>query len=249
MSNYNTLKNMLVNEYSKMNSLKIKNIFNELKNNTNNMNIENIPHNLANLLIFTYKMGFDININLDDVVYLVHESNMSKLCLDEQEAIDTVSEYIKQYNSGKSPYDTPMYKKSNDEKYYIVYNESTNKILKSIKYNIVNLVPLIFYNEKIDHDGASNYDKVNEFNTIFQAKSYDNLTIQVLQDKKFVNLRLGLIEEEINELLQAISDNDIIEIVDALGDILYVVYGMINTMGLYEAVQNIYENNLLNSNI
>lgn len=44
-------------------------------------------------------------------------------------------------------------------------------------------------------------------------------------DDKIIRLRLDLIQEELNELEDAIRDNDMVEIADALGDLLYVVYG------------------------
>ena len=40
-----------------------------------------------------------------------------------------------------------------------------------------------------------------------------------------VKLRISLIEEELNELKDAIENNDIKEVADALTDILYVTYG------------------------
>ena len=44
-------------------------------------------------------------------------------------------------------------------------------------------------------------------------------------NEKIVKLRIDLIQEELNELKQAIKDNNIIEVADALTDILYVTYG------------------------
>jgi predicted HAD superfamily Cof-like phosphohydrolase len=43
--------------------------------------------------------------------------------------------------------------------------------------------------------------------------------------KKDAELRVKLIEEELSELKQAIQDRSIIEVADAVGDLLYVVYG------------------------
>lgn len=244
MSNFNKLSNVLAIEYSKQNLLNIQETFEILKNNVTDRELENIINNSATLLKCTYKMGYDLNINLDDVVYLIHNSNMSKLCKTEKQAQDTVIDYKNKYQDGSSPYDSPAYKKSDDNKYYIVYNESSKKILKSIDYDIVNLVPLITNKDKIEHDGVSNLCKVKEFNIVFEAKCYNEFTKEMLDDDKFVNLRLGLIEEEINELKDAVNNNDIIEIADALGDILYVVYGMIHTMGIEENVNDCYKNNL-----
>ena len=55
----------------------------------------------------------------------------------EEEAKKTVEDYKIKYKEGKSPYDSPNYKKSEDNIHYIVYNESTGKVLKSINYTPV----------------------------------------------------------------------------------------------------------------
>ena len=47
-----------------------------------------------------------------------------------------------------------------------------------------------------------------------------------------ITLRLALIDEEVKELNVAITNNDIIETRDALADILYVVYGIADVLGI-----------------
>ena len=51
-------------------------------------------------------------------------------------------------------------------------------------------------------------------------------------DKKIVKLRVDLIKEELNELIEAIKNNDIVEVADALTDILYVTYGAGHSFGI-----------------
>ncbi len=113
---------------------------------------------LINAIIITYKLGFSLRINVDKIFRLVHESNMSKLCINEEEAISTVEWYInkrEQHNlyyeqycneyglesdKAKSvycPYDSPYYYKSGD--FYLIKNKSTGKALKSINYKPVKL--------------------------------------------------------------------------------------------------------------
>jgi predicted HAD superfamily Cof-like phosphohydrolase len=58
----------------------------------------------------------------------------------------------------------------------------------------------------------------------------------IVPDTKLANLRLGLIQEELNELKQAIEDNNKTEILDALCDLQYVLTGAIVSMGY----QNIF---------
>jgi len=53
-----------------------------------------------------------------------------------------------------------------------------------------------------------------------------------LSDNKINALRISLIEEELNELKEAIKNNDLIEAADALTDILYVTYGAGHAFGV-----------------
>ena len=49
---------------------------------------------------------------------------------------------------------------------------------------------------------------------------------------KITELRYALIKEELNELKEAIDKKDIIEVADALTDILYVTYGAGHAFGI-----------------
>ena len=68
----------------------------------------------------------------------------------------------------------------------------------------------------------SNFLKVKDF---MQNFGQDVLTKPKFPYKKVVKLRLDLIKEELNELEEAIKNNDLLEVADALTDILYVTYG------------------------
>lgn len=59
-------------------------------------------------------------------------------------------------------------------------------------------------------------------------------------------LRYDLIKEELGELQEAQQDGDLVEIADALGDILYVVYGAAVTYGidLEHVFNEIHESNM-----
>ena len=61
--------------------------------------------------------------------------------------------------------------------------------------------------------------------------------------EKINNLRLSLIEEELKELKDAMRSNDLLEVADALTDILYVTYGAGHAFGInlddcFNEVQN-----------
>ena len=55
------------------------------------------------------------------------------------------------------------------------------------------------------------------------------------------NLRVELIQEELNELQQAIIDNDLVEVADALCDIQYVLAGAILEFGLQEKFADLFD--------
>tara|TARA_E500000178_G_C16995325_1_gene742875 strand:+ start:1414 stop:1758 length:345 start_codon:yes stop_codon:yes gene_type:complete len=62
-------------------------------------------------------------------------------------------------------------------------------------------------------------------------------------DKNIIQLRLDLIKEELYELEKAIEEKDMVEIADALTDILYVTYGAGHSFGInldecFDEVQN-----------
>ena len=75
----------------------------------------------------------------------------------------------------------------------------------------------------------SNFNKVKTFMNTFGQEIRDKASFP---DKKIVQLRIDLIQEELNELKEAITSNDIIEVADALTDILYVTYGAGHSFGI-----------------
>jgi len=69
---------------------------------------------------------------------------------------------------------------------------------------------------------TSNFQKVLEFHEKFEV---ENKPSPQFPNRKTVNLRVALIREEFKELRDAIKEKDLVEVADALTDILYVVYG------------------------
>jgi predicted HAD superfamily Cof-like phosphohydrolase len=64
-----------------------------------------------------------------------------------------------------------------------------------------------------------------------------------LSTEKINKLRIDLIKEELEELTEAMNNKDLLEIADALTDILYVTYGAGHAFGIdldkcFEEVQN-----------
>ena len=75
----------------------------------------------------------------------------------------------------------------------------------------------------------SNFQNVKKFMQIFGQE----VKIKAeFPNKKIIQLRYELIKEELEELNQAIKNKDIIEVADALTDILYVTYGAGHAFGV-----------------
>ncbi len=86
----------------------------------------------------------------------------------------------------------------------------------------------------------TNFDKVGTFMKTF---GQEVKTRASLSTEKINKLRLDLIREELNELTQAMKNKDLLEVADALTDILYVTYGAGHAFGInldkcFEEVQN-----------
>jgi predicted HAD superfamily Cof-like phosphohydrolase len=79
----------------------------------------------------------------------------------------------------------------------------------------------------------TNFEKVVEFNKIFGVPISKEPQLNIFdKNPKLTKLRFDLIKEEVDELSDAIKDKDFPEVVDALGDILYVVYGAGSSFGV-----------------
>jgi predicted HAD superfamily Cof-like phosphohydrolase len=111
----------------------------------------------------------------------------------------------------------------------------------------------------------SNFQCVKEFNRAFdmvlkepkeyigydedshgsiKINPYKYFRSKVFSSHSLLRLRLNLIKEEIEELNDAIKVNDMKETRDAIGDILYVVYGMADIFGV--DIDYIFSNTLQN---
>ena len=86
----------------------------------------------------------------------------------------------------------------------------------------------------------SNFSKVGTFMKTFGQEVKDK---PAFSTDKINKLRIDLIKEELAELTEAMKNNDLLEVADALTDILYVTYGAGHAFGIdldkcFEEVQN-----------
>ena len=86
----------------------------------------------------------------------------------------------------------------------------------------------------------SNFSKVGVFMKTFGQEVKNKPSFST---DKINKLRLDLIKEELSELIEAMNNKDLLEVADALTDILYVTYGAGHAFGInldkcFEEVQN-----------
>ena len=75
----------------------------------------------------------------------------------------------------------------------------------------------------------SNFNKVGTFMKTF---GQEVKTKPSFSSDKINKLRIDLIKEELEELQEAMKNNDLLEVADALTDILYVTYGAGHAFGI-----------------
>ena len=86
----------------------------------------------------------------------------------------------------------------------------------------------------------SNFSKVGVFMKTFGQEVKDKPSFST---DKINKLRIDLIKEELEELTEAMNNKDLLEVADALTDILYVTYGAGHALGIdldkcFDEVQN-----------
>ena len=86
----------------------------------------------------------------------------------------------------------------------------------------------------------TNFDKVGEFMKTFGQEVKNKPSFS---NNKINELRVSLIQEELDELKEAMNNKDLLEVADALTDLLYVTYGAGHAFGInldkcFDEVQN-----------
>ena len=82
-------------------------------------------------------------------------------------------------------------------------------------------------------------EHVRRFHDAFGIKN--NYTPNAVLDNAVYDLRHRLMHEENEEYLEACKNGDLVEIADALGDMMYILCGTILSHGLQDKIENIYE--------
>ena len=82
-------------------------------------------------------------------------------------------------------------------------------------------------------------DAVKEFHTAFAIGYSENPRADLGETKNI--LRFNLMKEENEEYLEAVQNNDLIEIADALGDMMYILCGTIIEHGLQHKIEEVFD--------
>lgn len=112
----------------------------EFKDAIKDKNMTEILDSVGDILYVVYGAATAFGFNADQVFQIVQDSNMSKLCKTEEDAQETVRLYQTEV---PQRYDSPAYRKSDDGIHWVVYNQSTMKILKNYKYTPANFEKLL----------------------------------------------------------------------------------------------------------
>lgn len=80
---------------------------------------------------------------------------------------------------------------------------------------------------------------VKEFHVSFGLGVSEKLRASLGVEKNL--LRFNLMKEENEEYLEAVQNNDLVEIADALGDMLYILCGTIIEHGLQHKIEAVFD--------
>ena len=82
-------------------------------------------------------------------------------------------------------------------------------------------------------------DAVTEFHTAFKIGYRETPKADLGEAKN--TLRFNLMKEENEEYLEAAQNNDIVEVADALGDMLYILCGTMIEHGLQDKIASVFD--------
>lgn len=85
------------------------------------------------------------------------------------------------------------------------------------------------------------YEKIRSVEEFHEVFKIGNAPEPTLIEERDYMLRYNLIKEENEEYLEACKNGDLIEIADALGDQLYILFGTILKHGLQHKIEEVYD--------
>jgi len=89
-------------------------------------------------------------------------------------------------------------------------------------------------------------NKVKTFHTAFGIENRESPTADLTE--KEIKLRYELMKEENEEYFDACKDGDVVEIADALGDMMYILFGTMLSHGMQYKIEEVF-NEIQRSNM
>ena len=80
---------------------------------------------------------------------------------------------------------------------------------------------------------------VTKFHTAFKLNMNHKPIANIGKDRNL--LRFNLMKEENEEYLEAANNNDLVEVADALGDMLYILCGTIIEHGMQDKIEAVFD--------
>ena len=80
---------------------------------------------------------------------------------------------------------------------------------------------------------------VTEFHTAFRLNMNQKPIANIGEERNM--LRFNLMKEENEEYLEAAQENDLVEVADALGDMLYILCGTIIEHGMQDKIEEVFD--------
>ncbi len=93
--------------------------------------------------------------------------------------------------------------------------------------------------DKMEKSFADIIDHVRTFHDAFKIRNESVPTVK--NDLDTIMLRYKLMREENEEYLEAAQNGDLVEVADALGDMLYILCGTILTHGMQHKIVEVFE--------
>lgn len=184
--------------------------------------------------VLEFGMGGIFKTLFDDV----QRSNMSKACKTLEEAEATRAHY-------KKTKDTESYVQQISDDQWLVYRQGDDKALKSVEYSQTDLAPIVAAGvaapcgtDEATFPEPESLNSVAAFHRLFRCP----VVMQpAIPSADRCQLRVSLLEEEVQELADAIKDNDLTEVADALADIQYVLSGAVHEFGMGHIFKTLFD--------
>ncbi len=120
------------------------------------------------------------------------------------------------------------------------HNSHEGNYKKACKNKLPGTKHIFYFYAKLQHKQMKRkLEAVKEFHDAFGLSSSQSPEAFLGEEK--LKLRFNLMAEENEEYLEAAKDNDLIEVADALGDMLYILCGTILEHGMQHKIEEVFE--------